>query len=61
MNERLIERCNNFLREFQMPLTKFCARIELSKTGLRRWQRGELRLSDTTLKRIDGYLARYGF
>ena len=57
----LPERCENFITEMGVPVTKFCQNIKLSRTSLYDWKKGKLKLSDVTLKRIDEYLKKYGF
>lgn len=61
MTKQLKDRIDNFLTELQVPVTKFCKRINLSTQSLYDWRKGKLNLSDSTLKRIDEYLAKYGF
>lgn len=61
MTKQLKERIDNFLTELQVPVTKFCKRINLSTQSLYDWRKGKLNLSDSTLKRIDEYLTKYGF
>ena len=50
-----------FLNELQLPKTRFCRGIDISTQALNAWLRDDLRLSESTLKRIDDYLRRYGF
>lgn len=57
----LVERCNRFIEELDVPVTKFCNHILLSRSCFYHWKKGELRLAQTTLDRIDAYLTRYGF
>ena len=57
----LKERCANFLNEFDIPKTHFCKKIELSTVSYSKWQKGQLKLSNETEKRIDTYLLKYGF
>lgn len=61
MKNNLKDRIDNFLTELQVPVTKFCRRINISTQALYDWRKGKLNLSDSTLKRIDEYLAKYGF
>ncbi len=60
MND-LKERCERFIAELGVSVTKFCERIQLSPGGYYAWRNGQLKLSDGTLERIDGYLKQYGF
>jgi hypothetical protein len=57
----LEQRVKRFLLEFGVPVTEFCRRIDLSTSCYYEWRRGDLKLSDTTLKRIENYLTKYGF
>lgn len=61
MSKKLQVRIDNFLSELQVPVTKFCKKINLSTQSLYDWRKGKLNLSDSTLKRIDNYLTKYGF
>ena len=47
--------------ELSIPTTKFCKHIGVAPSSFYAWRRGDIRFSDTTLKRIDGYLRKYGF
>lgn len=58
---QLSERCFKFMRELGVPLSQFCRNINLSTTALRDWKKGRLKLSDSTLARIENYLDKYGF
>lgn len=57
----LKERCKDYLNEFETPVRRFCAKLGISYSAYYQWQRDELRLADSTLRRIDAYLRRYGF
>lgn len=57
----LIERCQKMTEELSIPTTKFCKHIGVAPSSFYAWRRGDIRFSDTTLKRIDGYLRKYGF
>lgn len=54
-------RIQRFLTELGLPKTRFCKGIGISTQALNAWLRDDLRLSDSTLKRIDNYLRKYGF
>ena len=54
-------RIQRFLNELQLPKTRFCRGIGISTQALNAWLRDDLKLADSTLKRIDEYLKRYGF
>lgn len=57
----LIQRCQHFLDELGVPTTAFFQRVEISAASFYKWRNGDLRLSDSTLERIDTYLAKYNF
>lgn len=61
MNENIKNRCSKFLNELKLPATRLCRLVDLSASSFYKWQRGDLRLSENTLKRIDDCLARFGF
>ena len=58
---KLQDRCKKFIVELGIPITKFCARISLSRTCLYDWFNGKLELSQATLDRIDKFLVKYNF
>lgn len=58
---KLQDRCKRFLAELGIPVTKFCARISLSRTCLYDWFDGNLKLSQSTLDRINDFLTKYNF
>ena len=57
----LKKRCEQFIKELGVTVTKFCEHIQLSVGGYYAWRNGQLALSDATLARIDSYLNQYGF
>ncbi len=57
----LKSRCDRFLFELGIPVTRFCGKISLSKSGYYGWKSGQLKLAETTLQRIDEYLKKYNF
>lgn len=58
---KLDQRCQAFIKELGVPVTKFCQNIKLSRTSLYDWMNGKINLSHQTLTRIDEYLKKYGF
>lgn len=60
-NMTLSERCIKFIDTLGVPITKFCQRIQLSRTAFFEWRKGNLKLSDTTLERIEKYISQFGF
>lgn len=54
-------RIERFLSELGLPKTRFCKGVGISTQALNAWIRGNLKLADSTLTRIDNYLRRYGF
>lgn len=59
--ENLRNRCDRFMAELGVSVTQFCKHIQLSSSGFYAWRNGQLKLSDATLARIDGYLRKYNF
>ena len=57
----LVERANKFRNEIGVSGTAFARNIQIAPITYYTWKRGDIRLSLTTLERIDKYLARYGF
>ena len=57
----LKNRCERFISELGVTVVNFCKHIELSVGGFYAWRNGQLKLSEGTLARIDGYLEQYGF
>ncbi len=57
----LVNRCTRFLVELGIPVASFSRRVKLSPQSLYDWKKGKLKLADSTLKRIDEYLTKYGF
>lgn len=60
-NMTLSERCIKFIDTLGVPITKFCQRIQLSRTAFFEWRKGNLKLSDSTLDRIEKYISQFGF
>ena len=59
--DKLKERCERFIRELGVSVTKFCNRVQLSTSAFYAWRTGQLTLSNATLERIDSYLQQYNF
>ena len=57
----LSDRCLKFVKTLGVPMTQFCQRIKLSRSAFYRWIDGSLKLSDTTLDRIEKYISQFGF
>lgn len=57
----LRERVQKFIDEFDMPITIFCRKIELTPDSYYKWKKGQLNFSEKTIKRISDYLSQYGF
>lgn len=58
---KLEERCKKMIEELSIPVTRFCKSIRLSTSSYYDWQNQKLKLSDSTEKRINEYLEKYGF
>lgn len=57
----LRDRVQKFIDEFDMPITVFCRKIELTPDSYYKWKKGQLNLSEKTLQRISDYITKYGF
>ena len=57
----LTERVSKFLAEMGVPMTVFAAKVKLSTRAIYAWKKGDLILSDASLKRIEDHLSKYGF
>ena len=57
----LRDRVQKFLDEFEMPITVFCKKIEISPGYFYKWRVGQVNLSEEALNRISDYLSKYGF
>ena len=55
------ERTKKFIGELGIPVTSFSKNIGISVSAFNRWQRNDLNLSETTVKRISSYLTKYNF
>jgi hypothetical protein len=44
-----------------VPVTAFCRSVNILPTAFYSWKNGTIKLSDTTLTRIDEYLKNYNF
>lgn len=53
------ERVEKFLKEFDMPVTVFCKKAEISTATYYQWVKGKLKLSEKTEKRIEQFLSKY--
>lgn len=58
---KLEERCEQFIKALGIKVTEFCANVGIGRTTYYIWKKGDLQLSDKTLKRIDEYLQKFGF
>lgn len=54
-------RAKSFLAELGIPTTRFCFNVGISPSAFNRWQRNDLILSESTVKRILDYLKRFNF
>lgn len=57
----LKNRCKKFTHELGIPVTRFCRSINISTRAYYSWMSDDLKLAESTLKRIDEYLSKYGF
>lgn len=61
MERKLIMRCEQFISELGLPVTRFCKNIDLSPTAYYSWRRGEMNMRREKQKEIDEYLKKYNF
>lgn len=55
------ERTKKFIGELGIPVTSFSKNIGISVSAFNRWQRNDLILAESTVKRISDYLKRFNF
>lgn len=60
-NENVRERTKKFTDELGVPATVFAKKVGISATAYHRWMKNDLKLSESTEKRISDYLLKYGF
>lgn len=60
-SEHIKQRCKSFIAELGTPVTVFCRNIGISPSAYHHWQKGMLKLADSTVERISEYLDKYGF
>lgn len=62
MNEvEIKERCTHFLSALGVPVTAFGRLAGLSASTLYKWRSDLLRLSESSLNKIDNLLSKYGY
>lgn len=61
MNDTLQRRCTRFLDALGVPVTSFARMVGLSPSSVHKWRSGILKLSESTLQRIDHLLSTYDF
>lgn len=57
----LKERTKKFLNELGIPMTSFARNIGRSPQAIYGWFADRLKLSDTTLSKIEEFITKYGF
>lgn len=60
-NGNVRERAKKFIDELGVPATVFAKKVGVSATAYHRWMKNDLKLSESTEKRISDYLLKYGF
>lgn len=60
MND-LKERAKKFIDELGVKVSVFSENVGISYISYYKWQKGNLKLSESTENRISDYLSRYGF
>lgn len=61
MDETIKSRCQNFLEDTDLPMTRFAKKVQLSTSAIYKWLNGNLRLKPETVARIDECITKYGF
>lgn len=54
-------RIENFLKEFDMPITVFCKKVGMSTASYYKWMQEAFNFSEEREKKISEYLTKYGF
>lgn len=57
----LKQRCEDFLQELGLPITRFCKNIGITPQSYYRWQKGDMNLKEGREIFIDEYLKKYNF
>lgn len=57
----LNERVKAFMKAVPLNVSKFCREINLSRAALYDFLNGDLQLSESTRRRISGYLSERGY
>lgn len=57
----LKKRCQRFLTELEVPLTKFCKKFDICTQTYYRWLKGTQNIKEEKQKEIDEYLKKYNF
>ena len=52
-------RAKKFVSEIGLPIVRFARDVNLSPDTIRKWFRGDMRLRDNHVKRIDAFLRKY--
>lgn len=53
------ERAKSFIQEIRLPVTRFAQNVGLCAGTMHQWFRGDLELSEQSLKRIDEFLKSF--
>ncbi len=59
--DNLKERAKKFIDELGVKATLFSKNVGISYMTFYKWQKGDLKLSESTEQRISDYLMKYGF
>lgn len=59
--DNLKERAKKFIDELGVKATTFSKNVGISYMSFYKWQKNDLKLSESTEQRIAEYLSRYGF
>ena len=61
MDNILKERIKTFLQTLGVQTTKFADNVGIGRSTLYMWRKGEIKISERLMQKIDDYLKMYGF
>lgn len=59
--KELINRCEKFFCEVELPVSVFCRKLSMSTSTFYRWRKGELDITQDRMREIDSFLRRYNY
>ncbi len=57
----LKERCKKLIEAFDLPISRLCRKLEISRTAYYDWQNGKYELKPEKLARIEEFLGKNNF